>query len=525
MSEASGGRQARLLQLAPLLLFIVCAASWLWSSVFIRTGFPLDDAWIHRVYAKAFAFGQGFAYNPGQQEAGSTSPLWTVLTAPAHWLSLLGESAVALAVKAIGIGCGLWALFETQRLGRTLGLSLGASVLAACLLALEPRLLFAALAGMEVILVVALWLAAARALLERRTLAACLWLGLLPTARPEAILITLAGIGFLAVEAITRRKEDPKPSTRRSVLGLACLTVPTLLWVLFCLYANGRPLPTTFYVKAGSFDFGFESFQNTFLTLTHYGWLKGPLALLALLAFAALAMRRRSSPPLVLRYPVIGQALRLALLVVTPLGFALGVVASRHFVLTGYYWERWTDPAALVLCAGFSIGLAALLLYPAGTKIRAAAVVAGFVVLITSLPAVSSGFLERRARLESDSRSVHIMNVQPGQWLAANSKPGDTVGVSDAGAIRYWSGLPAIDLIGLNTQGIAFGTFDRRRFQSEPTFLAVFPRRVANNRRYQSLMLPTEQFEPRIKIEIPFEEYTVCPCPDQTLLVVSERKR
>ncbi|MDH4319364.1 MAG: hypothetical protein OEV64_13305, partial [Desulfobulbaceae bacterium] len=52
--------------------------------------FPLDDAWIHQVYARSLSLGHGFSYNIGQQEAGSTSPLWAIVTAPAHWLELMG---------------------------------------------------------------------------------------------------------------------------------------------------------------------------------------------------------------------------------------------------------------------------------------------------------------------------------------------------------------------------------------------------------------------------------------------------
>ena len=44
-------------------------------------GFPLDDAWGHLVYGRALATWQGLAYNPGQPEAGVTSPLWTYLCA------------------------------------------------------------------------------------------------------------------------------------------------------------------------------------------------------------------------------------------------------------------------------------------------------------------------------------------------------------------------------------------------------------------------------------------------------------
>jgi hypothetical protein len=44
------------------------------ANPFSLLDFPLDDAWIHRVYSQSFAQGHGFEYNSGQPEAGSTSP-------------------------------------------------------------------------------------------------------------------------------------------------------------------------------------------------------------------------------------------------------------------------------------------------------------------------------------------------------------------------------------------------------------------------------------------------------------------
>ena len=45
------------------------------------TGLPLDDNWIHFVYAKNLAEEWGFNYNPGVPEAGFTSPLWIIILA------------------------------------------------------------------------------------------------------------------------------------------------------------------------------------------------------------------------------------------------------------------------------------------------------------------------------------------------------------------------------------------------------------------------------------------------------------
>lgn len=57
---------------------------------------------------------------PGQQETGATSPLWAVVSAPAHALQFAGDDAVVLAVKAIGLLAALAALLALASLTRAL---------------------------------------------------------------------------------------------------------------------------------------------------------------------------------------------------------------------------------------------------------------------------------------------------------------------------------------------------------------------------------------------------------------------
>ena len=87
------------LNLALALLYVLDRstgeASALWQ-------LPLDDAWIHLVYARSLSVGLPFHYNPGQPEAGFSSPLWEILLVPAMWIGRAGPGALVLAVKATG---------------------------------------------------------------------------------------------------------------------------------------------------------------------------------------------------------------------------------------------------------------------------------------------------------------------------------------------------------------------------------------------------------------------------------------
>jgi hypothetical protein len=61
----------------------ILASDWVY-----RTGFPLDDAWIHQTYARNLGSTGSWSFIPGQPSAGSTAPGWTILLALGYWLNL-----------------------------------------------------------------------------------------------------------------------------------------------------------------------------------------------------------------------------------------------------------------------------------------------------------------------------------------------------------------------------------------------------------------------------------------------------
>jgi len=64
-----------------IIYFLCCALYILRSISLTEPGFPLDDSWIHQVFARNIATGHGFSFNPGQPIPGATAPLWTLILA------------------------------------------------------------------------------------------------------------------------------------------------------------------------------------------------------------------------------------------------------------------------------------------------------------------------------------------------------------------------------------------------------------------------------------------------------------
>jgi hypothetical protein len=87
-----------------IIISLVVVGSYLGYSYYTGySGFPLDDAWIHQVYARNLVLHREWAFNPGQPSGGSTSPLWSLLLAggyivafnPIIWSAILGWISLA----------------------------------------------------------------------------------------------------------------------------------------------------------------------------------------------------------------------------------------------------------------------------------------------------------------------------------------------------------------------------------------------------------------------------------------------
>jgi hypothetical protein len=508
----TGGRiiEAALSPATPLLIFVCAAFYFASASPFSAYDFPLDDAWIHRVYSRSFASGHGFQYNDGgPQEAGATSPLWAVISAPAHWLEPLGTKFVTAAVKCTGAALGLAALLFFRRLALIGTGSRPAATVAASLLAVEPLLHFSALSGMETMLLVCLWLGSTCALVSGWWRTGLALAGLTPVSRPEAVML----LPLFAATALLNARG--RASLARVAGWSLVMAAPMALWIVFCLSANGRPFPTTFYMKASRFSLSADHLLPALETLFRHGWPSLPVFFAGAGLFILISARRDG-----------GASLLLAM-VVAPVLYLAGAAGTRIINPDGYYWTRWIDPAAIVLSSCFCTGYGLLLCWPAaraGTRrgglksprvAQACVILAAACGIAASALPFSATFWERRTRLASDSRAINIMNVQPGKWISDHTAAGDTIAVNDAGALRYFGGRRTIDLMGLNNSKIAFS--GSALSLDGVDWAAVFPSWFA-----ETNLLGF--FEPRMEFGIPPEEYTVCDCPSQTRLLICEKK-
>ena len=409
--------------------------------------FCLDDAWIHLAYALSLKRGDGFSYNPGDFETGSSSPLWALLLALWPW----GGQPV-FAVKLLGVGLHVASAVLCAQLARTLVQREPASAvpprpqlaaaIAGGLTALQPSLLQGATSGMEVSLTSALLLAFALCALNQRTRWACALAGLAVLARPETLFFTA---GFCAL----RWLGDRRP---RSALPLLAALTALGAWSLYCFAVSGYPWPNTKYVK----DIGLRPDGLLYLALQvlpDQPWLLGVTGV----ALVVLALRRAPASQRAALHALLAGWLALLIATAVSRPYPLGVLfyASRHFAIA----------AALphVLCA-----LGAL-------QVRRSAAVALLAPVLVASALLAHGTLAQQRAQEADVRALHVL---PAHALA-RLPPRSIIVVEGAGATRFFTprSQTIVDMLGLNDRAIAHAKGDGERLcrvlARHPTHLLV----------------------------------------------------
>lgn len=395
--------------------------------------FLSDDALISLRYADRLLAGHGLTWTDGERVEGYTDLAWVLLTA------FLGLFRIDLIVAARALGClgaGAAVVFASLTTDRPARLSIPRALTGGLMLALSGPLAVWAIGALEHgfqagVLVTALWLVMRQQpgepVSRRDTIALGALLVLLALLRADgAVLIGGVLLGNLLREVSWR-------SLKRSIAwGLPPLGA-LLFQLAFRRVYYEAWVPNTALVKASSFNLA-----RLKLGLHHLeGWLGFGWLLLVAVALALVAQERRERRwiiPLVTSVLWTGYlatvggdifpAWRQLLLGLVPLALVISEGGQR-------WWER------------------------AQPKHRAVhvAMAAGWVLL--------AGLYFRAQQLDPQNRRGHeerweFDGYALGPWMREAWGPlRPLLAVDAAGALPYFSGLPSLDLLGLNDRWIA----------------------------------------------------------------------
>ena len=419
-----------------------------------------DDPFITYRYADNLARGLGFVYNPGERVLSTTTPFFTLLLAG---LSHLWPDIPRLAnlIGALSIPVGglfIWDLaqsWETPAAG-------WAGLL---LYPLFPLLLMTQ--SSETPLYLACCLGAYACYARRKYTWTATLAALAVLTRPDGVLVpvllaagfTLGPAGFSGASGIPPRVSGWRQ--RLSAIPWPAVLVflsLTLAWFIFAWSYFGTPIPATLAAKqhqgamaiSERFGPGFSTILRWY-SARHYQFMAG-LAILGLVY----ALARRRAWLLILAWP------------------ALYFTAYSILGVSRYFWYYAPLVPGFIVGVGLGISaLAGLLGMVAGKRSARLSYLPSILAgcLLAGLIFTLRGSLLRLPQ-QPDNRLAIYQAV--GNWLAANTAPGSSVGTLEVGIIGYYARRPMIDFAGLIQPQIAAQLGARTGFEDSALWAASY---------------------------------------------------
>ena len=318
-------------------------------------------------------------------------------------------------------------------------------------------------------------------------------LGLLVITRGEAVLTALlVGAGVLA-PLYLRRKRVSIITKRERRIAIR-LFLPSLIlggaWASYNYSISGQWLPNTYYVKH-YFGFGVFNLTNLWNLLLgyfhHLALFQGYLFIfsIVLLIGAGWAIFRNRS------------TVKLLPLLLIPLvqtyAFSINIKVQAVKDPWTYFTRRYLDyllPLIVVLMV-----LGADFLWKVMRKRRERwlvivaplIVVLGLVVGVVNMIRLNAYFIEQYSW---NTRNIEEVNVAMGRWLDENLMGEVTIGLTDAGAMRYFSD-PAneiVDFPGLNCWQCVGRPMSELIDEYHPAYLVVFRQALDGSFTYEEIV-------------------------------------
>jgi len=456
---------------------------------------PLDDSFIHLVYARRFGEGAPFTFSPdGGFSSGATSFLWPIALTP-FWLVGLRGLSLVWAVWLLGTLLHAAVAVETKRLaeplvGRAAAIGCGAMCL------LFGAFAWFAWSGMETMALAWIMVRTARlasdfaetpkhARTRRMALALALAGAACPLIRPEGGAISLIAFGVLVFFATDVAGD--RPPIVRQLLGRVWALIP-LAGVAFVPLLNlaltGHARSNTAIVK--------WAVGNPYYTGDRLvGFILGNVKMLAteLLSggpYTAIFVPEQTHWVLAAGFvclPLVAWRSKKPVRALFVLALVLATLIPCTFLTILWNRVRYIYPFApgwfvLVGCLGAQ---AQHLLCKWRRDFDFVA------VLVTALFAGALGtkLTWSLNDLANSARAIDAQQVRLGIWAKANLPKDTHIDMNDTSAIAYFSERTTFDVVGLTTEGEArywvagagsrFEHYERLPPEKLPTHFIVYP--------------------------------------------------
>lgn len=231
-----------------LISLLACGGYLIFSARTGGLGFPLDDAWIHQTFARNLAETLTWSFQMGQPSGGSTGPLWGLMLSLLH----LGRIPVIMGTHFLGYLI-LWACsivgFQVGKI--LLPENRIAPMIIGAMISMEWHMVWAALSGMETLLLILISMLIFRWILEKRN---DWWLpgiliGISIWVRPDGVTLVGPILFSLIFRQIPARKAWGFAGS-----FMACLFLVACPYFIFNHFVAGDFWPNTFYAKQTEYE-------------------------------------------------------------------------------------------------------------------------------------------------------------------------------------------------------------------------------------------------------------------------------
>lgn len=441
---------------------------WIWELRLTDDGVPLDDAWIYFQFARMNAQGHFSEFNSGEIVTGITGPLWMLLLTPLHAVAGDNVGVFLVLVKALGIILLYLSALVIYDMGRLVFHERNAGLAAACLLLLMPKIVWGALSGMEVPLLVLLVLLALDLMVRhreagwKRDILTPVVIGLAGQTRPEANLLFVIFIAYQALEWWENRRQDASSRSLgrflRRVVQQTCIFALVLAPNVIYSYAvTGRLLPNTFYAKTRGLDWGAS--LRFFVVGNAMLWTDPPATVTI---EQMLAWPPSAGVALGLVYSGLKAAFMVTLFVYgirkapnkRAMMPALAWLAGDFLLYTifftranRHYFVPMLPPIALVS----GRGLAGAVAHFSRRGRRVLSSQAAYWLMAVFLAFLAIGAVDWAREYAWNVKNINEQQVAIGRWVAENLPADAVLAINDVGAIKYFSQRRIIDVTGLLT--------------------------------------------------------------------------
>lgn len=475
-----------------VLTILVASSVYLWPS---PLEFPMDDSYIHFVYAENLSERGGLFFNfPGEKGVGTSSLLWVLILAAGNWAGL----SMHWVAKLVGVACLASVGIGLYHLLRPL-LSPWVALGGVLLVILSGHMLWFSLSGMETMLFLALGILALLCYREERWGLLGIALGLLIVTRLEGIILAVVIGGF---DVWRYRKIRSGLLVAGAVSGL--IVCP---WILYLWLRTGHLLPTSGIGRHYSNIIGIQvatALIESLSWLSRFPALTYPLSWIGYSIEFVLGGFALPAPYLTINPGIGSFAYKLSIWAI--LGLATVVlpllwISCRRLVLflktPGWEKDKARIPLLIFLVWMILHNLCYMVYLPIiGAASRYASLnhIALWLALwlgiwhvhqsryrywfaagLTIIALANTLYWNR----VYDANLEHMLNVRiaAASYIGEQIPESETCAAFDVGALRYYSQGPLIDLGGLIDpdlyQWFTDGRFDRYLVENKVTCLAI----------------------------------------------------